>query len=220
MKDMLVTIDGPAGAGKTSVSRRLAHRLGYVYVDTGALYRGVAWEASQNGISCEDESGLAKLCENLDLSFFPAPDGSRLYCRGMDISENIRTPEISMLASSVSAIPVVRRALFDIQRRLGAEKKAVFEGRDMGTVVFPEAEAKFFLTANIEERARRRYRELSGVSGQSLADVTEEMKKRDANDSSRAQAPLKPAADALVIDSTLLSAEDVAEAMMEHLRRL
>ncbi len=220
MRDLLVTIDGPAGAGKTSVSRRLAQRLDYVYVDTGALYRGVAWEAAQNGISSEDEYGLAGLCENLDLTFSPGPEGSRLYCRGVDITENIRAPEISMLASAVSAKPVVRSALFDIQRRLGAEKRAVFEGRDMGTVVFPEAEAKFFLTADIEVRAQRRYGELAGGSGQSLAEVTEEMKRRDANDSLRAQAPLKPAADAVTIDSTRLSVEEVVDTMAGHLLRI
>jgi len=138
----------------------------------------------------------------------------------VDITEDIRAPEISMLASAVSAMPVVRSALFDIQRRLGAEKGAVFEGRDMGTVVFPEAEAKFFLTADIEVRAQRRYRELAGGSGQSLAEVTEEMKRRDANDSSRAQAPLKPAADAVTIDSTRLSLEEVVDTMAGHLLRL
>src|SRR6056297_2625881 len=147
MKKLLVTIDGPAGAGKTTVSRRLAEALGYAYVDTGALYRGVAYAAGQQGIAPDDDKALAQLCAALTLEVRPTAAGSRLYADGVDISDFIRTPEMSMMASAVSARPVVREALLSIQRRLGAKKNAVFEGRDMGTVVFPDADIKFFLTA-------------------------------------------------------------------------
>jgi len=214
MKKLLITIDGPAGAGKTTVSRKLARQLGYVYVDTGALYRGVAYEARKRGVSPDDDKALARLCAEIDLRVVRTPSGTRLYSGDMDISDNIRTPEMSMMASAVSARPIVREALLDIQRRLGAEKNAVFEGRDMGTVVFPDAEVKFFLTADIATRAGRRHQELSENCGQTLEAVTADMKRRDADDSSRAAAPLKPADDAVLIDSTTLSVEGVVRQML------
>jgi len=212
---LLITIDGPAGAGKTTVSRRLAEALGYAYVDTGALYRGVAYAARQQGIAPEDDKALARLCAALRLEVRATTAGSRLYADGVDISDSIRSPEMSMMASAVSARPVVREALLSIQRRLGAKKNAVFEGRDMGTVVFPEADIKFFLTAEIAVRARRRYRELAGAADQDLEAVTADMARRDENDAARDVAPLKPAADALVIDSGELSVEGVVEEMIK-----
>ena len=215
MNKLLITIDGPAGAGKTTVSRRLAEALGYAYVDTGALYRGVAYAARQQGIAPEDDKALARLCAALRLEVRATTAGSRLYADGVDISDSIRSPEMSMMASAVSARPVVREALLSIQRRLGAKKNAVFEGRDMGTVVFPEADIKFFLTAEIAVRARRRYRELAGAADQDLEAVTADMARRDENDAARDVAPLKPAADALVIDSGELSVEGVVEEMIK-----
>jgi cytidylate kinase len=215
VKELLITIDGPAGAGKTTVSRRLAEALGYAYVDTGALYRGVAYAARQQGIGPEDDKALAHLCAALRLEVHPTTAGSRLYADGVDISDSIRSPEMSMMASAVSARPVVREALLSIQRRLGAKKNAVFEGRDMGTVVFPEADIKFFLTAEIAVRARRRYRELAGAADQDLEAVTADMARRDENDAARDVAPLKPAADALIIDSGDLSVEGVVEEMIK-----
>ena len=215
MKKLLITIDGPAGAGKTTVSRRLAEALGYAYVDTGALYRGVAYAARQQGIAPEDDKAMAHLCAALRLEVGPTTAGSRLYADGVDISDSIRSPEMSMMASAVSARPVVREALLSIQRRLGAKKNAVFEGRDMGTVVFPEADIKFFLTAEIAVRARRRYRELAGAADQDLEAVTADMARRDENDAARDVAPLKPAADALIIDSGELSVEGVVEEMIK-----
>ncbi|MBW2517196.1 MAG: (d)CMP kinase, partial [Deltaproteobacteria bacterium] len=160
MKKLLITIDGPAGAGKTSVSRALARRLGYRYVDTGALYRGVAFEVKRQGIDPESEAALAALCDRIQLAFKQEGDGMRLYSASTDISDLIRTPEISMLASAVSAKPVVRKYLLSVQKDIGRRKAAVFEGRDMGTVVFPEADVKFFLDASSQTRARRRYDEL------------------------------------------------------------
>ena len=215
MKSLLVTIDGPAGAGKTTVSRSLAEALGYAYVDTGALYRGVAYAASQKGIAPDDDKALEQLCAALRLEVRPTAAGSRLYADGEDISDSIRTPEISMMASAVSARPVVRKALLSIQRRLGGKKNAVFEGRDMGTVVFPDADVKFFLTAALAVRARRRYRELTGTAGQDLEAVTADMARRDENDAARDVAPLKPAEDALIIDSSELTVAGVVEEMVK-----
>lgn len=218
MRDMVVTIDGPAGAGKTTVSKKLAERLGYRYVDTGALYRGVALEAKRAGIAADDDAGLGELCDSLVFSFVPAEDGSRLISGIMDITDHIRTPEITMMASAVSARPVIREYLFDVQRQMGHEKNVVFEGRDMGTVVFPEADAKFFLDASIEERARRRYDELSEDGTLTLEQVEEDIRLRDHNDSTRNQAPLKAADDAIIVDSTSLTVEQVVEKMLEYVR--
>ncbi len=217
MKDMVVTIDGPAGAGKTTVSRALAARLGYRYVDTGALYRGVALAARERGIEPEDDAGLSALCEGLQLELILADGACRLIADGVDITDRIRTPEISMLASAVSARPVVRAFLLGLQRRLGAEKRAVFEGRDMGTVVFPEAEVKFFLNASVEERALRRFKEMPPDAGQTLEEVAADIRRRDENDQTRAQAPLKPAEDAIRVDSTRMSVEAVVEFMLERI---
>jgi CMP/dCMP kinase len=217
MKKLVITIDGPAGAGKTTVSRALADRLGYVYVDTGALYRGVAYEARRAGISVDDDVNLEKLCSRLDFKFEKKESGTRLFSGNEDITDFIRTPEMSMMASAVSARPVVRRALLDVQRKMGAQKAAVFEGRDMGTVVFPEADIKFFLTADLKARAMRRYKELENIKPQQLEDVEKDMKRRDENDSTREIAPLKPATDAILIDSSNVPAEKVIETMLSHI---
>jgi cytidylate kinase len=220
MRKLVITIDGPAGAGKTTVSRTLADRLGYRYIDTGALYRGVAYEAKKKGLAADDDPGLDNLCQNIDLRFVRTEDSVRLFSGNADISDAIRTPEMSMLASAVSARPVVREALLALQRRLGAEKAAVFEGRDMGTVVFPAADVKFFLTADLKTRAARRHRELAEKqSPQKFDDVYTDMKQRDDNDASRPLAPLKPAADAIMIDSTDQSVESVIEEMMAHIQK-
>jgi cytidylate kinase len=217
-KKIVVTIDGPAGAGKTTVSRLLARRLGYVYVDTGALYRGIAFEARRKAVRADDDEALAAMCADLELEFRDTAEGARLFVNGSDISDRIRTPEITMLASAVSARPVVRGYLLGLQRALGRRKGVVFEGRDMGTVVFPEAEAKFFLDASPQLRALRRYKELAHIKSLSLADVERDMARRDANDTSRAIAPLKPASDAIRIDSSAMTVEAVVDQILDHIK--
>ncbi|MBW2438053.1 MAG: (d)CMP kinase [Deltaproteobacteria bacterium] len=220
MEKLLITIDGPAGAGKTSVSRALAERLGYRYIDTGALYRGVAYEVKRQGIDPESDADLAALCDRLRLAFKLEANEPRLYSGDTDISDAIRTPEISMLASAVSAKSVVRQYLLNVQKDIGRQKAAVFEGRDMGTVVFPEADVKFFLDASSRTRAQRRYAEIKSKSDQSLKQVEKDMQRRDRNDSNRSLAPLKPADDAIMIDSNDLSIQGVVGSMLAHIARL
>ncbi len=214
MQKLLITIDGPAGAGKTTVSKALAHRLEYTYIDTGALYRAVAYEAKLNGLEAHDDEALEKLCSGLEIAFVRGDQGLRLICNQVDITDRIRTPEITMLASAISARPVVRRFLFGLQRKMGKDKGVVFEGRDMGTVVFPEADVKFYLSASTRMRALRRYNELLPKSKITLEEVEKDLKQRDQNDSTRDLAPLKPAEDAVRIDSTDMSIQEVVDQMI------
>ena len=216
-KRLVITIDGPAGAGKTTVSRALADRLGYKYIDTGALYRGVAYEAISKGLSYDDDNGLESMCAGLRLKFIRIKKDLRLISNDSDITDLIRTPEITMFASSVSARSVVRKYLLTLQRDMGREKGVVFEGRDMGTVVFPDADIKFFLDASHKNRALRRYREMEPETSQTLEDVERDMKQRDESDRSRELAPLKPAEDAEIIDSTDISANEVVKLMVSYI---
>jgi cytidylate kinase len=218
-KPIVITIDGPAGAGKTTVSRILADRLGFRYIDTGALYRGVALAAKELGISSDDDSALDKMCQNLSLRFELISNQLRLFSGNRDITEHIRTPEITMMASAVSARPVVRKFLLDLQRSIGKEKRVVFEGRDMGTVVFPDAEVKFFLDASPHTRALRRFNETKNSSFQTLEEVERDIIQRDRNDSTRSVAPLKPAEDAVRIDTTELTLEKVVKTMLQVVER-
>jgi cytidylate kinase len=220
MKKLLITIDGPAGAGKTTVSRTLADRLGYRYLDTGALYRGVALAAKIQGIDPENNADLKQLCSGLKLALVEKGERLRLTLNGEDITDRIRTPEVTMLASAVSAKPAVREYLLNLQRNLGQEKAAVFEGRDMGTVVFPDADVKFYLDASARTRALRRYEELKLEVSQSLDEVERDIQRRDHNDRNRDMAPLKPAADAIIIDSTDLSVAEVVERMLSYIKKI
>ncbi len=216
-RPFIVAIDGPAGAGKSSVSRALAARLGFALVDTGAIYRTVALAAWRRGIAFDDDAALSALLPALEIRFSPAAAGSgggqRVLLGADDVSEAIRTPPMSLGASAVSARPVVRAGLLELQRRLATAPEnlgAVLEGRDIGTVVFPDADAKFFLTASPEERARRRHAELAARGDPSTFDeVLADQLRRDRDDSSRAIAPLRPAADAVVVDTSGTPLEEV-----------
>ena len=211
-RQFVVTIDGPAGAGKTTVSRRLARQVGFDYIDTGALYRGVAHEALARKVDLKSNEVLAQLCKDLSIELVRRPQSAlRLFVNNVDITDHIRTPEVTMAASAVSAQAAVRDYLLGLQRALAQGRRAVFEGRDMGTVVFPGADVKFFLTADLDVRAGRRYLEMKDRFELSLANVRRDIACRDTNDSQRTLAPLKAAADATVIDTSGLSLDAVVE---------
>lgn len=218
-RGVVVAVDGPAGAGKSTVSRRLAARLGYTLVDTGALYRAIALAAREAGVPWDDGEALAALAGGLSIELQSSEDGARVLVDGRDRSSDIRTPEISQGASVVSAHPAVRDALLSLQRRLGAEGGVVLEGRDIGTVVFPDAEVKIFLTASDDERARRRQAELEQRgTAQPVEVVLAEIRERDRRDSTRPVAPLREAADAVRVDTTALGLDEVVERLVAIVR--
>jgi len=216
---LVVAIDGPAGAGKSTAAKMLAERLGYALLDTGAIYRTLALLARREGVDWGDGPGVARLAQDLDIKFAFEGGANHVFLRGADISREIRAPEISDGASRVSALPEVREALLDLQRRLGAAGGVVVEGRDIGTVVFPGAQAKFFLTATADERARRRVVELRAAGREvDPAQTLAELRARDHRDSTRAVAPLRQAEDAIEIESSALSPESVVDRMVEAVR--
>jgi cytidylate kinase len=219
-RELIVTIDGPSGAGKSTVSQLLAERLKYKYVDTGALYRIVALKVKQEDIDPESEGDLSLLCSRLNISFDQKNGKLRVFLEGKDVTEKIRTPEMSLLASKVSAKKVVRSALLGIQRKLGGEGGIVVEGRDMGTVVFPEAEVKFFLKASLKTRGERRFNQyLEKGKVFDLDQIIREVEKRDLDDTRRALSPLKPADSAIEIDSTRKSIEEVVKEMLKVVQK-
>jgi cytidylate kinase len=214
----IITIDGPAGSGKSTVSKALANILGFVYLDTGAMYRAVALEAKRNGVPIQDGLSLGGLCLNLDIRFEAEGDRNRILIGDDDVSDEIRTPEMDMLSSNVSAVFEVREAMTELQRKIGAVGGVVAEGRDMGTVVFPEACNKFFITASQATRAERRYRErLERGEKVTLEGVEEELGNRDQQDESRDIAPLRPAKDALVIDTSDMTVDQVVSMILERI---
>ena len=216
-KGLVVAIDGPASAGKSTIARQVACRLGYLYVDTGAMYRAVAWKALQMGLTLDEPDQIVKTCQEMEIKLEPAPDGQlRILADGEDVTKEIRQPEIGEFASAASAIAGVRKRLVELQRDLGKAGGVVMEGRDIQTVVFPEAEVKVFLTASAEQRAHRRFSELRERGEQlDLESVKREVRSRDQRDSTRDLAPLQPAADAVILDTTNLTIQQVVERVLE-----
>lgn len=204
-----VAIDGPAGAGKSTVSRGAAKQLGYVYVDTGALYRAVGVNALRKGINTRDKAAVAASLDGISVDLVFENGEQKVLLNGEDVSVEIRTPPASMAASDVSAVPEVRAFLFDLQKNIAAKTNCIMDGRDIGTVVLPHAQVKIFLTASPEERATRRYRELVEKGSEvSYKEVLDDLIERDYNDSHREIAPLKPAEDGVVFDTTGLTLEE------------
>jgi len=208
MKKVIIAIDGPSASGKSTTAKLLAQKLGYVYLDTGAMYRACGLQAVREGIKANDEKAITSMMDRIKLEISYTASGNVVSLNGENVSEQIRTPEMSSMASAVSAIGSVRKKMVELQRKLGAEGGVVLDGRDIGTVVFPEAACKFFLVASIRERAKRRYLELhaKGIAV-NLDDVAADLEARDKADSSRSLAPLKPAQDAILIDTSDLSIE-------------
>jgi cytidylate kinase len=215
-KRFVVAIDGPSGAGKSTVARGVAEALGYMVLDTGAMYRAVAFSAKKRGIATASINELTEMAASLDIRFVGDPQTPRLMVDGCDITDFIRTPEIGNLASAISAFEGVRKVLVEQQRRIGASGGIVTEGRDQTTVVFPDAKVKVFLDASAEERARRRYEELV-EKGQDITyeDILAQQIERDERDSTRTHSPLRVAEGAVVIDSDKLSSEQVIERILE-----
>src|SRR4030042_472961 len=217
-KKGIITIDGPAGAGKSTISLLLAKKLDCLCLDTGAMYRAVALSAFRKGIDFRDVAALREMCRDIDINFRSTADNYRVYIGAEDISDEIRKPEIDMLSSKISAIKEVREAMTGLQRRIGNKGGIVAEGRDMGTVVFPDADHKFFLTASSEIRAGRRYKErLDRGEYISMEQVETELRKRDEQDSTRIIAPLMPALDAIIIDTTTLGIDGVVKEILERI---
>ena len=210
MKKLTVAIDGPAGAGKSTVAKRLAKELGYTYMDTGAMYRAFAWKVKERAIDLENEATLTAALRETRIELREEPGGMRVMLDGSDVTTQIRAPEMSQSASKVSALRPVRERMVELQRAMGARGGVVAEGRDIGTVVFPRAEVKIFLTAGSEERAQRRFDELRGHGKEvTLEETLEEMNERDRRDEQRALAPLRKAEDAIAIDSTRYGVDEV-----------
>ncbi len=218
-KRLTIAIDGPSGAGKSTVGKALAKRLGYLYIDTGAMYRAVALKAKEKALVSGDEAELCGLVSSLRISFAGKGEEIAVFCNGKDVTKAIRSPEMSRLASDISKKKIVREALVRKQREMAKGGGVVLEGRDIGTVVFPDAEIKFYLDANMEERGRRRFKELveKGMNVD-LNDTLEEVKKRDNNDMNRAISPLRKAEDAFFIDSTGRTVEEIVEEMANRVR--
>lgn len=220
MANDIITIDGPSGSGKSTISRLVAARLGFTYLDTGAMYRAVGFKAGKLGIDLSDGASLAGMLENIDLVLAPGDGDTRVILDQEDISLAIRTAEMGLVASKVSAQPVVRAKLTEMQRRMGQQGRVVVEGRDTGTVVFPAARHKFFLDAKPEERARRRCLQLREKGLQAdEQEILAQIIKRDQDDSGRSLAPLRPAADAVIVDTSHMNIDEVVSFMLEKVEK-
>jgi cytidylate kinase len=216
MKPMRIAIDGPSGAGKSTIAKEVAKILEFDYIDTGAMYRAVGYKMMESQVTLKDAIALKKLLDETTIDFHKG----RTLLDGEDVSDYIRTPAVSQMASDCSALPVVREKLVELQRELGKQKSVVMDGRDIGTNVFPDAEIKFFVTATAEERAKRRYLELldKGETAE-YQTVLSDMKMRDYNDSTRSLHPLKQAEDSILVDTTYMTIEEVIAKIMEEIER-
>jgi len=217
---LIIAIDGPSGAGKSTLAKRLAKELDFTYLDTGAMYRALALKVLREGIDLADDARLAELVRVTEIGLREQRGKLEVWLDGRDVTSEIRTPEVSQMASKVSALRVVRARMLELQRAMGRCGKVVAEGRDIGTVIFPAAEVKIFLDASIRERARRRYEELK-TAGRAVefAETLREIEERDKRDSERDLAPLSKAEDALVIDSSKASADEVAALVLAEIQK-
>jgi len=213
-KGLIIAIDGPAASGKSTTAQLLAKKLGYLYIDTGAMYRACALKAKKMGIDINDEESIRNLLDFIDIQIENDNSKNRILLDGEDVSEDIRADDISSLASAISAIPAVRYKMVELQRKMGEKGSVILDGRDIGTFVFPDAEVKFFLTASPEIRAKRRWLELQqkGID-KDFSEVLADLVKRDNNDSQRALAPLKKAEDAIEIDTSNMTIEEQTETL-------
>ena len=216
---MNVAIDGPAGAGKSTIARAAAKKLGFIYVDTGAVYRAVGVYSLRNGLDTENPETVEGTLPHIQVELQFQDGVQHVLLNGEDVSEEIRTPQASMAASAVSAVPAVRRFLFDLQREIAAKNDCIMDGRDIGTVVLPQAEVKIFLTASPETRAMRRFNELQEKGAPDTYEaVLADLKQRDYNDSHRAVAPLKPAEDSVLVDTSALTLPQSVEKVIEVIK--
>lgn len=214
-----VAIDGPAGAGKSTIARTAAKNLGYIYVDTGALYRAVGVYSLRHGFDTKNADTVAATLPGIQVELKFLGDVQHVFLNGEDVSEEIRTPDASMAASDVSAVPAVRQFLFDLQRDIAKANNCIMDGRDIGTVVLPDAQVKIFLTASPEARAQRRYKELQEKGATDTYEaVLADLKQRDYNDSHRATAPLKPAEDSVLVDTTALTLQESVQKVISVIR--
>ncbi len=216
---MIIAIDGPAGSGKSTVARRIAELLNFSYIETGSMYRAVAWKAQQLGIDAKDNARVADVATHLEIRFVPSPEGQRLLADGEDLTGHLQTEIIGKLAASVAANPAVRNVLVPKQQSMGRAGSAVMDGRDIGTVVFPTAEKKFFLDADVKERARRRFEEIRDRHpGLTVDDVISQVKQRDHEDRTREVSPLVQADDAVAVNTTGKTIDEVVEEMMRYIQ--
>ena len=219
VRKLIIAIDGPAGAGKSTVAKRLAKELGYTYMDTGAMYRAFAWRVMEQVIDLSDERKLQAVLRETTIELVENHGRPKVFLNGADVTDQIRTPELSQLASRVSTSKIVRERMVELQRAMGSQGGVVAEGRDIGTVVFPDAEVKIYLDASAQERARRRFEELRTQGSQvTMEGTVSEMEERDRRDKERDVAPLRKAEDALVIDSTDSAVDRVVERIMREIK--